>query len=255
MDEYFITYRKGDAPICRCSIGQLEKKEVNFFERESGIKSDHNYTLDWDVSLDSPEERYEHNEALNEFKRGVKLYDMFQFRWQISAEEYCHIPDDKKKAKFEIPHITKMVEFQRVAAEVRKANGRAMPLPSHPANEKPRRVVENATELTVESAKRKEDSTTRDNGREIIPGMTGEWLPMRDFIDYFGNNFVEEFEKLFVGKKKPKLPITPKTLQDWRNKRKEKGVNIHKDSKENIFRYVTNKEVEYWVWFKPKKRK
>ena len=56
----------------RCSIKPLTESEIEFFEQKSGIKDNPNYVLHRGFTLDSLPERYEHYEALDEFRRESK---------------------------------------------------------------------------------------------------------------------------------------------------------------------------------------
>jgi hypothetical protein len=82
------------------------ENEIEYFERKSGIKDNHDYVLHRGISLETLDERHEHKKALDEFNRYCERRGCLDIDdWLIYTAE---------------PHIDHMAQFIFLAHEIRE---------------------------------------------------------------------------------------------------------------------------------------
>ena len=123
-EEYYISYSltsNRSATYCRCSIGHLSDTEIALFEQESRIAEEPHYALECAnaIPLSSPEERYAHHKALEQFNEDHRTLELL-------AESFHGQP--VTKVQHLLPkHILVMQRFMQIADIVRKASATDTP--------------------------------------------------------------------------------------------------------------------------------
>jgi len=176
--EYFITYapRGAGGPVCRCSIGHLTDKELDYFVENSNVHTYHDLVLEgkYRIALNTDKEESVHFMALKQFEEDyekfrINLAELYANGKWGSLEQW---PDELN----DLGYAHDMRCFQAVAEDVRvKFRPKDVSQP----------VVNDTTPISPPTASTTSRLKSKKKSRVQDPSKYKYEKPIQDYIDKY----------------------------------------------------------------------